>query len=73
MSEYGARARESEEYRKDSHTNRVHELFYKFKFFLRRGQREYCVRCLPSWDLYSYWLINTRRAKLKPVTECHHQ
>ena len=47
-------------------------LWYKFLAFLRRGQREYCIQCLPSTSYYAYWLINTRRARIKPVSECKH-
>jgi len=47
-------------------------LWFKFLFFLRRGQKEYCIQCLPSTSYYPYWLINTRRAELKPVGRCKH-
>jgi hypothetical protein len=52
-------------------------LWYKLLAFLHVGQKEYCIQCLPSMSYstsyYPYWLINTKRAKIKPVGECKHE
>ena len=57
----------------DKVTGRLKTSWYKFLFFLRRGQKEYCRDCLPSRNYYPYRLLNTGRAQIKEVGECKHK
>ena len=64
----------TDEYYENKRVGRRRALWYKFLYFFRRGQKEYCVQCLPvhAPPYYPYWLINTRRATLKPIGDCKH-
>jgi len=44
---------------------------YKLMYFFKRGQKQYCTRCMGDKG-YSYWLLNNRYAKLTEVDECLH-
>ena len=71
-------------YSKDTSIGKLRTLDYKIRFFLRKGQKEYCKDCLISTkyyfasvekheNYYPYWLLNTGRARLKPVGQCSHK
>jgi hypothetical protein len=67
--------RKVKKYGTDDRVGRLRSLAYKIRFFFRQGQKEYCVQCLPvhAPPYYPYWLINTRRATLKPIGDCKHK
>ena len=46
------------------------ELVLKVRYKLHKGKQQYCIDCLPAWNTYIYWKVNTMRARLIPKAGC---